>query len=77
MCGIGDPACDLLAAWGIFSAPEREVFLRELNPDEPTFLRARGLALSVAFLIFSYYQTSNRALAKLAQKMIAEIFAEF
>lgn len=43
--GIGDPACDLVAAWTIFDGKSREVFINQLSLDDDTWLRAKGWTL--------------------------------
>lgn len=42
---VGDPACDLTAAWTIFDRRSREVFRRGVGLDTDTWDRARGWAL--------------------------------
>jgi aminoglycoside phosphotransferase (APT) family kinase protein len=38
--GVGDPACDLIAAWNLFSAETRDVFRSALLVDDATWARA-------------------------------------
>ena len=77
LCGIGDPACDLIAAWSIFSADARKVFRDKIAVDEATWMRGRGWALSIALIIIPYYQTSNPLLTAIARRMINEIVSEY
>jgi aminoglycoside phosphotransferase (APT) family kinase protein len=42
---IGDPACDLIAAWVLFSGTSRARFMEALPFDDGTWARARGWAL--------------------------------
>ena len=42
---VGDPACDLTAAWTMFEGSSRERFMRALPFDAGTWARARGWAL--------------------------------
>lgn len=42
---IGDPACDLVIAWTFFKYEAREIFMREMNLDNDTWLRAKAWAL--------------------------------
>lgn len=42
---MGDPACDLVIAWTYFSGKSREIFIREIDLDSDTWLRARAWAL--------------------------------
>ncbi|MCX4771880.1 aminoglycoside phosphotransferase family protein [Streptomyces sp. NBC_01285] len=48
--GVGDPACDLVIAWGMFSGESREAFRRAAGQDAGTWARARGWALWKALL---------------------------
>lgn len=43
---VGDPACDLIAAWTFLDAPTREVFRATLGVDDATWARGRGWGLS-------------------------------
>lgn len=45
LLGLGDPAADLMAAWLVFSAPARAVFLDLARADEAMRARGRGWAL--------------------------------
>ena len=45
---VGDPACDLMMAWGLFSGESRAAFQDALGVDEATWAWARGHALSQA-----------------------------
>lgn len=42
---VGDPACDLTAAWTMFEGTSRERFMATLPLDQATWARARGWAL--------------------------------
>ena len=42
---IGDPACDLVIAWTLFTKESRNAFFDGLKLDEATWVRARGWAL--------------------------------
>lgn len=42
---IGDPACDLVIAWTLFTNESRDAFRKTLKLDEATWARARGWAL--------------------------------
>lgn len=74
--GVGDPACDLVAAWSAFSTRPREIFRATLGVDDPTWARGRGWAPSVALLIVPYYATSNPSFSEMARLMVAEIVRE-
>ena len=74
--GVGDPACDLMIAWSLFSGESREVFRKGLKIDDATWTRGRGLALSVAVIFIPYYLHTNPVGVGYARRMIAEILAE-
>ena len=42
---VGDPACDLVAAWTLFDSTDRDAFMSDLGLDHDTWDRARGWAL--------------------------------
>jgi aminoglycoside phosphotransferase (APT) family kinase protein len=48
--GVGDPACDLVIAWTMFSGESRETFRRAVGQDPATWARARGWALWKALI---------------------------
>ncbi|MEI6806216.1 MAG: aminoglycoside phosphotransferase family protein, partial [Myxococcaceae bacterium] len=48
--GKGDPACDLVIAWTLFTDKSREVFRQALALDNATWERARGWALWKALI---------------------------
>src|SRR5438552_3466664 len=52
---VGDPACDLMVAWTLFSGSSREVFRRAVSLDGPTWARGRGWALSWVLIFIPYY----------------------
>jgi aminoglycoside phosphotransferase (APT) family kinase protein len=73
--GVGDPACDLIVAWNLFSSEARDVFRAALKVDDATWVRGRGWALSVALIAFPYYQTTNPVLATINRYAIDEVLA--
>ncbi|MFI9009327.1 aminoglycoside phosphotransferase family protein [Actinosynnema sp. NPDC053489] len=48
--GVGDPACDLVIAWTMFSGASREAFRDAVGTDDATWARARGWALWKALI---------------------------
>lgn len=44
-CAVGDPACDLVAAWTMFDGEARSAFCASLPFDAATWARAQGWAL--------------------------------
>jgi aminoglycoside phosphotransferase (APT) family kinase protein len=76
LLGIGDPACDLIIAWGLLPAEARKVFRAELGVDDTTWARGRGWALSIALIALPYYKDTNPGFAKIARHLIREVLAE-
>lgn len=52
---IGDPTVDLVVAWEVLDSDGRQAFRRALDLDDPTWTTARGWALLIAVITFSYY----------------------
>ncbi len=73
MMGIGDPACDLLPAWSIFTKDSRKRFRDEMGVDEDTWLRGRGWALSIGLIILPYYRHTNPGLVMVGKHLISEV----
>ena len=74
--GVGDPACDLMAAWTFVSAESREVFRAAVGIDDATWARGRGWALSVGLIALPYYRVNNPVLARIARCAIDEALAD-
>jgi aminoglycoside phosphotransferase (APT) family kinase protein len=74
--GVGDPACDLMVAWNLFSAETRDVFRAALPIDAATWARGRGWALSVALIFIPYYLNTNPVGVGGARHMIDEVLAD-
>lgn len=74
--GVGDPACDLMVAWNLFSAESREAFRAALAIDDATWIRGRGWALSVGLIALPYYWDTSPPMVRYAQYTIAEVLAD-
>ena len=74
---VGDPACDLMIAWGLFSGESRDVFRTVLGVDDATWARGRGHALSQAAIFIPYYLNTNPVGVDNARRMIDEVLADF
>ena len=70
--GVGDPACDVMAAWIFLSAETRDIFRALLQVDDATWARGRGWALSFGLIALPYYQGTNHVLARIARRAIDE-----
>jgi aminoglycoside phosphotransferase (APT) family kinase protein len=75
--GIGDPACDLMIAWSLFSGESREVFRKELSVDDATWERGRAHALSQALIFIPYYLETNPVGVANAWRVVDEVLADF
>ena len=58
--GVGDPACDAVIAWTLFSGPSRAVFRAVLGTDDATWARGRGWALWKALIGLAGALEENR-----------------
>ena len=76
LVGMGDPACDLIAAWSVLPARERAVFREELKVDDDTWARGRGWALSIALIALPYYKETNPGFAGTARHLITEVLTD-
>jgi aminoglycoside phosphotransferase (APT) family kinase protein len=74
---VGDPACDLMVAWNLLTAPARELFRAELAEDDATWLRGRGWALSQALIFIPYYKETNPVGVEQAWRVIAEVVSDY
>ncbi len=75
--GVGDPACDVMAAWKVLSVDTRDSFRTALSVDEATWARGRGWALSQALMALSYYTLeTNAVLVREARRWLAEVLAD-
>ncbi|MBL8056440.1 MAG: aminoglycoside phosphotransferase family protein [Anaerolineales bacterium] len=75
--GVGDPACDLMSAWSLFTGASRAVFRAALEVDDATWARGRGQALSQAVIFIPYYRHTNPAGVQLARRAVAAVLADF
>jgi aminoglycoside phosphotransferase (APT) family kinase protein len=74
--GVGDPACDLMIAWALFSGDSRQAFRAAVAVDDATWARGRGWALSWALIYIPYYLDTNPAGVKDAWHVVAEVLAD-
>lgn len=74
--GVGDPACDTMAAWTVVPRSTRDLFRAELQVDDATWARGRGWALSVALIALPYYRDTNPTIAALSRRIIGEVLAD-
>lgn len=70
--GVGDPACDLMIAWSLFSGESRAAFRAALNVDAATWQRGRGQAVAQAAIFIPYYQHTNPIGVAYARRALGE-----
>lgn len=74
---VGDPACDLQTGWNLFTSETREVFRKTLQPDDASWARGRGWALSFALIALPYYLHTNPVLVGISRHVIAEVMDDY
>jgi aminoglycoside phosphotransferase (APT) family kinase protein len=74
--GVGDPACDLMIAWSLFSGESRDMFRVALQVDDATWARGRGHALSQALIFIPYYLDTNPVGVRNAWRAIDEVLSD-
>jgi aminoglycoside phosphotransferase (APT) family kinase protein len=74
--GVGDPACDMLVAWTLFTADARAAYRAAVQVDDATWARGSGWALSFGVGALSYYKDTNPTLAGIARHAIAEVLGD-
>lgn len=74
--GVGDPACDLVIAWTLFSGQSRADFFSNLQVDCATWSRARGWALWKAVITLADHTHTNPAKVEEARRVIREVLAD-
>ncbi|MFD9094181.1 aminoglycoside phosphotransferase family protein [Streptomyces collinus] len=74
--GVGDPACDLVIAWTMFSGESRDAFRKAVGQDDGTWARARGWALWKAMLVLSACVGTDEDLAAVHRRVIDGVLAD-
>ncbi|MGH3735661.1 MAG: aminoglycoside phosphotransferase family protein [Micromonosporaceae bacterium] len=74
--GTGDPACDVISAWSVFSGEGRDVFRDAVDVDDATWTRGRGWALFVAVSAMAYYLHTNPVMVRIARHILRELAAD-
>jgi aminoglycoside phosphotransferase (APT) family kinase protein len=73
---VGDPACDLQAAWNVFAGASRARYRAELQADDASWLRGRGWALCQAVVALPYYWDTNPGMIRQASHALAQVLAD-
>ncbi|MEU4526476.1 aminoglycoside phosphotransferase family protein [Amycolatopsis sp. NPDC024027] len=71
--GLGDPAADLIPAWNLLTAETRPTFRDAVAPDDATWARGRGRALSMAVIQLPYYRHTNAVISANARYVLTEL----
>jgi aminoglycoside phosphotransferase (APT) family kinase protein len=76
LVGLGDPACDLMAAWTCLDLPAgRRIFRQVLAADDATWSRARGWALLLG-LRAAAWSVGNPVLTAIGHSTITAVLAD-
>lgn len=71
--GVGDPACDLVIAWTMFSGDSRATFRSAVGQDPATWARARGWALWKALIVLAREIDGDEEEAATQRRVIDEL----
>lgn len=74
--GTGDPACDLVIAWTLFTDNAREVFRQRLALDSETWTRAMGWAAWKAVILLTGLARSTPANVADAGRILSVVLAD-
>ncbi|GAA4190230.1 aminoglycoside phosphotransferase family protein [Streptosporangium oxazolinicum] len=74
--GVGDPACDLVIAWTMFSGDSRETFRDAVGQDPAMWARARGWALWKALISLVAEIDGDERKAGEHRRVIDEVMAD-
>lgn len=74
---VGDPTCDLMIAWSLFTGESRDVFRDALAVNDAIWIRSRGHSLSQAVIFIPYYLHTNPVGVRYAKRMIEQVLADY
>jgi aminoglycoside phosphotransferase (APT) family kinase protein len=74
--GVGDPACDTVIAWTLFSGESRAAFRQVLPLDDTTWMRDRCWALWKALITLVGSRTIDPAKAAEARRVIEAVLSD-
>lgn len=75
--GVGDPACDLVVGWTLFSGQARAVFRDALQTDADTWARGRGWAMATGLNAYTSYAAVNPHVAANTSRQINAVLADW
>jgi aminoglycoside phosphotransferase (APT) family kinase protein len=73
--GIGDPACDAMAAWTLLDHDSRHVFRETAGFDDATWARGKGWALTFISAL-TYYRETNPTMYAIAQRAVGAVLSD-
>jgi aminoglycoside phosphotransferase (APT) family kinase protein len=73
---VGDPACDLIAAWSVLSADGRAEFRETLGVDDATWARGRGWGLTAVLPSRAELTDPDPARVAAARRRLDELVAD-
>jgi aminoglycoside phosphotransferase (APT) family kinase protein len=71
--GVGDPACDLVIAWTLFTGPSRAAFRAAVRQDDGMWARARGWQLWKSLLVLTQTLATAPDRASVTLRAIEEV----
>ncbi|MFF9841226.1 aminoglycoside phosphotransferase family protein [Streptomyces sp. NPDC013740] len=75
--GVGDPACDMMAAWTLLTPETRPLFREAARVDDATWARGRGWALCWGVVTEDHYRATNPVLAAVARRAWSQALPEY
>ncbi|MET7967601.1 aminoglycoside phosphotransferase family protein [Micromonospora sp. NPDC005305] len=73
--GVGDPACDAMAAWTLLDTDSRDLFRETAGFDDATWARGKGWALTFISAL-TYYRETNPTMYALAKRAVGAVLAD-
>lgn len=74
--GVGDPACDTVIAWTVFTGESRQAFRATLGVDDATWTRGRAWALWKSLITIVGNRKTDPAKADDSRRILAEVLAD-
>jgi aminoglycoside phosphotransferase (APT) family kinase protein len=73
---VGDPACDLVIAWTLFSGESRAAFVAGLPVDAAAWARGRGWALWKALITYAGLMRTHAGDVEASRRVIEAVLAD-
>jgi aminoglycoside phosphotransferase (APT) family kinase protein len=75
--GVGDPACDLAIAWGVFTGASRAAYRAGFGADDAMWARGRSWALWKALIVYAETRGACTPREADARRVLTEILDEY